>query len=999
MRSALLVFFVVGLAMVGVAAAEGLQAPEIVLDARNVVAMAGDVQIVPDPEASIGEAIYLGCPIGNVGGIRADPKTWFEMEFYADADVPYYIWVRGVSRTGDRWTDAVWIQFNEDIGTDQGAKYNPAGGFGGYMEFTDLWGKGDFYAWAFSGKSYTFKEAGIQRMRVFLRQGPHYIDQIWLSTSLSMYPVDPFAVRELIKSQEEAEEIFFTDPMPPAQLITVKVPTPEARPGPGQWRELPDSVTLFTGVKGATIYYTLDGTTPTRDSLKYTQPIPLVKGQTNIIKAIAIRDVLPGSFAKYTDSDVATFVYEPNPDLVMLTDVLQPGLSYKEVQDIIDKVIAEMTLEEKAKWLWGHGGCERLGLVNLSWTDGPTGVKGKGATAWPNPMARASTWNVELMELIGKAFGKDARYYNKNCIGAGAINIHRDPLGGRVFEYYSEDPFLTGKMVAGFIRGCQNQGVGICVKHYVANDAENNRTGIDVNVSERALREIYLVPFEIAIKEASPWDVMTSYNKVNGVWASGNEYTLSALREFGFSGFVSPDGNAFVPVAAWAYGHDRGGGGGKTGWVNIIEAVEKGVLDESDLDRALTNCLNVNIRALKDRVVITFPELKAEDKLLAIECLAEGIVLLKNNEHALPFDRKVLNIGLFGSVAIPEIGWLTKGLIIQGDGSARVPVNYDDVVSMRQAFEEAGFEVLQKNAAGEWLQEGLTKEDALYAAKNSDVAVILIGRHGQEGCDNPPESMYLTDDERDMIDKVSEAYHELGKKVVVLLNVAHPMVVDFDKYVDGLLYIGLPGTYGAHAVVDVLTGEVNPSGKLVDTWPCDYSLAPTYGNMPAMGQPSITYTEDINVGYRYYDSHPEAVKYPFGYGLSYSTFTFKNLQLSKNVFDLTNPNEVLAATVEVWNTGNVAGKEVAQLYVKPPKSSKIERPVKELKGFAKTVLLPPGEHQRLTFLLTARDFAYWDETTHSWVVEPGKYTIIVGGTSDEAVLAETGLSAVVEIVK
>ncbi len=737
----------------------------------------------------------------------------------------------------------------------------------------------------------------------------------------------------------------------------IRVASPEAQPGPGAWRRLPEAITLSCATPQAFIFYTLDGTPPSRQSLRYEEPVRIAKEKTSVIKAIAVKD--DGS----PDSLVATFTYEPKPDLVVLTDVLNPGVN---IQEIISRVISEMTLEEKVRLIWGAGSSPigaagtthaipRLGIVSLELADGPAGVRlnGRLATSWPNPLTLASTWNVRLVEQIGAAVGREANFYGVDIMLSPGMNIHRDPLGGRVFEYYSEDPVLTGKVAAAYIRGVENQGVGTTMKHYAANNFENNRTGIDEIISERTLREIYLPSWEIAVKEASPWAVMTAYNKVNGEWCAENKYLLDALKEFGFSGLIMSDWGGYHNPVAYTRGFDLNMPG-RTGWESLIDAVKNKVITEDNLNQAAADILKMLIRtktfknqvydkrefAAKNQLT---EELKAAHKVLAVEAEAEGVVLLKNAENTLPL-RNVSRVALIGSVSIPEYRTLgsspVKGVIFEGGGSARVNVDPNEVISLAAALEEAGFTVLQKNAVNGYLQEGLTEADAKYAAENSDAAIVLIGRPGQEGVDNT--SMDISQAEKNMIKTIWDVYHQAGKRVVVLLNVAYPIVVDWDEWADAIVYIGLPGTYGARAVADILRGRVNPSGKLVDTWPKSYALAPTYGNMPKIDQPSISYNEEIYVGYRYYDQHPEAVKYPFGYGLSYTTFSYRNMQLNKTAVNFSNPDELLSVSVEVTNTGNTAGKEICQLYVRPL-ASKVKRPPKELKGFAKTRLLEPEE--------------------------------------------------------
>lgn len=812
-----------------------------------------------------------------------------------------------------------------------------------------------------------------------------------------------------------------------AYQYVIRVATPRATPGPGEWKELPDTISLYSTTPGAVIYYTTDGTEPSRSSTKYTGPIRLQKGKENVIKAIAVKD--DGS----PDSYVATLVYKENPNLVLLTDVLKPGA---DVNYIIEKVISEMTLDEKVRMVWGAATSQlgaagntyaipRLGITSMELADGPAGLRlgnlrtgGREGTAWPNPMMLASTWNVEIVEKIGAAIAAECKYYGVDIMLGPGMNIHRDPLGGRVFEYYSEDPIVTGKMAAAWIRGLQKYGVGATMKHYAANNAENNRMNINVVISERALREIYLLGYEIAIKESNPWAAMAAYNKVNGAWCSENEYLIKVLKDvFGFQGLLMSDWGAYHNPVAYKYGFDLNTPGGETripGPDSLKEAINHGVITEKDLDRAIASILRIVIltdtfkKQIYNKTDFAArtkldPNIKALHAQLSKEAALEGIVLLKN-DNTLPLS-SVSTVALAGKLAyreeIPSGLWGSpvKGMYFEGGGSAAVVVDLKEVVTIDAALQQSGLRVLQKNEKGEYLGEGLTKEDAIYAAENSDACLILIGRPGTEGADNTPDMMKVTTDELEMIKELSEAYHSLGKKVIVLLNVALPVEVDdWDDYVDAILYIGLPGTYGATALVDILLGRVSPSGKLVDTWPIKYEYAPTFGNMPGANTMEITYTEDIFVGYRYYDLHPEYVKYPFGYGLSYTKFSYESIRLDKAVFNLANQDEKLTVTVTVKNVGSFAGKEVVQLYVRANDSS-VLRPYKELKAFAKTRLLQPGETEEIKFTITWRDFAYFSEVVHDWVVEPGNYTIMVGGTSDNAVLCREGLSAEVLVIR
>jgi len=523
--------------------------------------------------------------------------------------------------------------------------------------------------------------------------------------------------------------------------------------------------------------------------------------------------------------------------------------------------------------------------------------------------------------------------------------------------------------------------------------------------------------YEIATKEADPWAAMSAYVKINGTYCSEDEYLNKMLKDvFGFKGLIMSDWGAYHSPAAYKTGFDLNTPGGTRapGADSLKDAIAQGIITEKDLDRAIESILNIVIKTNTfKKQIYDKSEYAAKKKLdsniakqhaaLSKEAALEGIVLLKNDGKTLPL-KNVKTVALMGKLAyqsgLPS-GWGSpiKGMYFEGGGSAAVVVDLNEVVSLVDALNSGGLNVVQKTQDGKYLAEGMSTNDALYAANNSDAAVILIGRPGTEGSDNPVSNMKLTDEELGLIKNASDAYHSLGKKVIVLLNVAHPIEVDnWDDYVDAVLYIGLPGTYGASAVTDILLGKVNPSGKLVDTWPLEYDYAPTDGNMPTPTTTEMTYTEDIYVGYRYYDLHPEVVKYPFGYGLSYTQFAYKSLTLNKNTLDLSKDGDKIMVTVTVKNVGDVAGKEVVELYVKA-NDSKVERPYKELKGFAKTVLLNPGAEQKVTFVLDKSAFEYFDEVVHEWVVEQGTYTIMIGGTSDNTVLEQSGVSAEVLVTR
>jgi len=511
---------------------------------------------------------------------------------------------------------------------------------------------------------------------------------------------------------------------------------------------------------------------------------------------------------------------------------------------------------------------------------------------------------------------------------------------------------------------------------------------------------------------------MAAYNKVNGTYCSENDYLLNEMlkEEFGFDGLVMSDWGAYHSATAYARGFDLNTPGGEGGWFggspdDLKDAITEGTITESDLDRAIATILKVVVKteAFKNQTYdksefVTKTDLSDELKEVGVElskrAALEGIVLLKNEDNTLPLSEGGITVGVTGENAVPEVveasGWTapTKGIIFEGGGSACVNVDIDDVVSLVQGLENGGLEILQTNEDGDYLVEGLSMADAVYAAANSDIGIVSIGKPGSEGSDNI--TIDLDDDEIDLIRKLSTAYHNAGKKLIVILNVACPVACgDWEEYADAILYVGLPGTYGANAIADILTGEANPSGKLVDSWPVEYEDLSNAGIMPTSSTTEIKYEEGIYVGYRHFDTEGTAPMYPFGHGLSYTTFEYSNIQLSSDTFDLSSDTETLTVTAAVYNSGNVAGREVVQLYIRDDDST-VDRPYKELKGFMKTKLLAPGETEIVTFTINKRDLSYFDEKDPAvendgeWVAEPGTFTIFIGGTSDTAILNTEG---------
>jgi beta-glucosidase len=651
-------------------------------------------------------------------------------------------------------------------------------------------------------------------------------------------------------------------------------------------------------------------------------------------------------------------------------------------------------------------GIARLGIPSMTVSDGPAGLrieptrdgdksKTYYATAFPVATLLASSWDTELVNKVGVAFGNEVREYGVDILLAPGLNIHRNPLGGRNFEYYSEDPLVAGSMTAAIVNGVQSNGVGTSIKHYAANNQETNRNSINTIVSERAMRELYLRGFEIAVKKSQPWTVMSSYNKINGTYTSQRHDLLSTIlkKEWGLRGFVMTDwfgGND--PVAQMQAGNDLIMPGSPSQSEAIVAAVKAGKLNIYQLNANVERILNIIVKSpsFTKYKYSDKPDLVAHAKV-SREAAAQGMVLLKNEDHALPF-KAAKRIAVFGNTSYD--------IIAGGTGSGDVNKAY--TISLMQGLNNAGYK----------LQETLSKNYAVYLAdmklkqpkpKNffdhpapipemdvtgivaeeangADEALITIGRNAGEGADRKLEDdYYLSSAEKGLIKTIANAFHAKGKKVVVVLNVGGVVdVASWRDEVDGILLAWQPGLEAGNAIADVLSGKVDPSGKLATTFPMDYKDVPSANNFP--GTPAekpvqVIYEEGIYVGYRYYDAAKIKPAYEFGYGLSYTNFKFSNLKLSS-------PNFVgsITTAVTVKNTGDVAGKEVVQLYLSAPKKD-LDKPESELKAFGKTRLLAPGESQTLSFVIKAADLASFYTNRQAWVADEGKYEVKIGSSS------------------
>ena len=735
--------------------------------------------------------------------------------------------------------------------------------------------------------------------------------------------------------------------------------------------------------------------------------------------------------------------------LLCLSAFAQPQLR----QDNIDEILKAMTLQEKVTLLVGGARAqvvngvtsgvaaqgpgaagntrpiERLGIPGTVLADGPAGLRisptREGAsqtfycTGFPVGTLLASSWDLDLVEAVTKAMGQEVHEYGVDVLLAPGMNIHRNPLCGRNFEYFSEDPLLSGKMASAYVKGIQSNDVGVSVKHYAVNNQETNRNEDNARVSERALREIYLKNFEIAVKEAKPWTVMSSYNQLNGEYTQQKKDLLTTILrdEWGYNGIVMTDwgSKAGTVKSAWA-GNDLMEPGNQTEIDRIVAGVQDGSLSIEDVDRNVRHMLEYIVKtpSFKKYKYSNKPDLSGHAQV-ARKAAGEAMVLLRN-EGALP-------LAPGGKVAL--YGITSLNFVAGGTGSGDVNKAY--VVNMKEGLENAGFttdkalmDFYQKTIDLDAATRALTAtggrnwfmgspklaEVAIPAsaiatqARNNDVAVIVIGRNAGEGADRKMiDDFDLTNIERELIRDVSLAFHENGKKVIVVLNIGGVIETNsWKNSVDAILLPWSPGQEGANAVADVLTGKVNPSGRLPMTFPVNFMDHPSSANFPynynrnaqpqgGMGfggpqqpqqrqlQKDVDYTnyeEGIYVGYRYFCTAGKEVSYPFGYGLSYTTFAYGK-PVVKAVAD------GFEASVTVTNTGSVAGKEVVELYVSAPAGG-LEKPACELKGFAKTRELKPGESQTVTIKVSNYELASFNEAASAWEAAAGSYKLAFGSS-------------------
>ena len=659
----------------------------------------------------------------------------------------------------------------------------------------------------------------------------------------------------------------------------------------------------------------------------------------------------------------------------------------------VKEILAQMTLEEKVALcdgenFWNLKAMEKYDIPSIMVCDGPHGLRKKDyskkgdslsnsvpAISYPTAATTAASWDPELLYEMGVALGKKCLKEEVGVLLGPGINMKRSPLCGRNFEYFSEDPVLAGELAAGFINGVQSMGVGTSLKHFCANSQETRRMTCDSVVDERALHEIYLTAFEIAVKKAKPWTVMNSYNKINGVHGSENRHTQTEILrdEWGFDGVVVSDWGAVNDrVLGFKNGNDlempsSSGSGTK----KIVEAVKNGEIDEALVNERALNMLNL-IKKAADGAKKNYAYNDADDQPFARKVAAESMVLLKN-DGILPLKKD-------GKIAV--IGELARTPRYQGAGSSHInPTKLDNAL---EEIAKLGFNV--EFAQGyELSNKKAKKNDKLIAkaaelAKTCDTAVVFIGltdEYEAEGFDrthmNLPEAH----------DKLVAEIVKANKNVVVVLAGGSPVEMPWADDVTAILNSYLGGQAGAGAVADILSGAVNPSGKLPETYPMCYNCTPAKNNFP--GNPaSVEYRESVYIGYRYYDKIEKKVRFPFGFGLSYTTFEYSDIKLDKASMT---DEDTLTVKFNVKNTGKVAGYEIAQLYVSD-KESTIYRPLKELKGFKK-VWLEPGETKEVSIELSKRAFAFYNVNINDWCVESGDFDILVGASSADIKLTAT----------
>ncbi len=700
------------------------------------------------------------------------------------------------------------------------------------------------------------------------------------------------------------------------------------------------------------------------------------------------------------------------------------GACQNGVEKQVQQLVGQMTLEEKIQMLHGHtmftsGGVERLGVAPLKYADGPFGVREElephswaplrlttdSATFFPTGSALAATWSEEMAWLYGKGLAEETRTRGKDMVLGPAVNIQRIPTGGRTYEYLSEDPLLSARLTVGYINGVQENGAAACIKHYALNNQENNRGAVDVRISQRAMREIYLPPFRAAVEEAGVWGVMAAYNKVFGSWCAENTLLLTDIlrNEWGFKGLVVSDwGGTHSTVASALAGLDVEMPGDRYFGQALLDSVRSGAVPEEVIDRKVENILRVRmtvppIEETSDVRPVSTPE----HSEMAYEIATRSIVLLKNAEALLPLDlNKYKKIAVIGDNAVKKHA--------QGGIGAGVKARYEitpleglqqkigDKAQIIYARGYKGFSRWDRQRTGVLgdvvltgtggmlsggERRGMRPDDtlllqALDAAREADLVLFFAGNNREvetEGADRTSIDLLSMQDE--LIQEIARVNPAI---VTVVVTGAPVDLTTLEAFSPAMLVSWFNGSEGGNALADVLLGNVVPSGKLPFTFPMRLQDSPAYAlnNYPNFEQ--ADYSEDIYVGYRWYDAQEIQPMYAFGHGLSYTSFEYVSMQTGKNRYK---PSDEVSVIVRLKNTGTMAAEEVVQLYVNRPESE-VEFPPKELKAFRR-VRVAPGKTARVTLTFPVNALQHWDEALQDWALEPGTIELWVGTSSDD----------------
>ena len=796
-----------------------------------------------------------------------------------------------------------------------------------------------------------------------------------------------------------------------------------------------------------------------------------------IVGLIVVLIIVGGIGYYYVSSNVLTFEDEISKKEMKYNKLQIDGFSFidrnnnnkldlyednrESLESRANDLLSKLTLEEKIHLLKGSGiksalgissdgipgavgtivPTPRLGLPEIYLSDGPAGLriasKRKNqdrtyyCTAFPIGTLLASTWDKELVESVGNSMGNEALNYGIDVILGPGVNVHRHPLCGRNFEYYSEDPFLSGNIGAAMVNGIESNGVGTSPKHFVVNNQETSRNWNDAIVSERALREIYLKGYEIIVKKSQPWTIMTSYNKINGTYAPENKRLLTDIlkQEWGFEGVVMTDWYGGQSATAIINaGNDLIEPGTKNDWDELKDSAADGSLPLSNINTSVKRILKLILKSKKmeNYEFKNNPDLE-KHALITRKSAAEGMVLLKNSNNTLPM-KNISNIALIGSSSYE--------FIAGGTGSGDVEEAYS--IALDDALTKNGFEINDvalneyfiQNAKNLKDKEGDTEiPGAIGVAMSmmnpytpikmnystellnqisaaSDIAIVTIGRNSGESSDRVlDDDFLLSKKEEQMIKKTCDVFHSKGKKVIVILNIGGVIETSsWKNQPDAILLAWQGGQEGGNSVVDILTGKINPSGKLPMTFPVDINDHKSTLNFPMDGEKLeltdmifgvdydkpenekirnkdyTVYEEGIYVGYRHFDKNNIKVSFPFGYGLSYTNFEYSDLKVIKQ-------DQKINLSLKIKNTGYVKGKEIIQVYISKI-NSKIDRPTKELKGFSKTRLLNVAESSILDIEIPLSDFSYWNEEINNWSIENGEYNILIGSSSRDIKLEE-----------